>query len=163
MGLQRQRFDGDTPYGAQVMASEARAIPVALDVFTANTAENTVAEPVLAQLRVPRLGAGRPKTRLHVVAVDKAFDSTELRRALHRRGMRASAPEHVWKSRQRRKRGRPPVLHSDSKKRYQVERVHGWFDNWRALVVRYECKVANYRGLCVFAAILICLRVLLTW
>lgn len=146
-----------------MVASETRGIPVALDVFAANTAENTVAESVLAQLRVPRLGAGRSKTRLRVVAMDKAFDSTELRRALQRRGMRASAPERTWQGRKRRKRGRPPKLHSASTRRYQVERVHGWFDNWRALVVRYEHKVANYRGLCVFAAILICLRVLLTW
>lgn len=144
-------------------ASEARGIPVALDVFAANTAENMVAEAVLAQLRVPRLGVGRPKTRLHVVAMDKAFDSTELRRALRRRGMRASVPERVWQGRKRRKRGCPPVLHSASKRRYQVERVHGWFDNWRSLVVRYERKAANYRGLCVFAAILICLRALLIW
>ena len=80
-----------------MMASDARGIPVALDVFAANTAENTVAEPVLEQLRVPRLGAGRPRTRLRVVAMDKAFfDSTELRRALRRRGMRASIPERVW-------------------------------------------------------------------
>ena len=146
-----------------MVASEARGIPVALDVFAANTAENTVAEPVLAQLRVPRLGAGRPKTRLHVVAMDKAFDSTELRHSLRRKGMRASAPERVWQGRKRRKRGRPPVVHSASTRRYQVERLHGWFDNWRALVVRYERKAANYRGLCVFAAILICLRVLLIW
>lgn len=144
-------------------ASEARGIPVALDVFAANTAQNMVAEAVLAQLRVPRLGVGRPKTRLHVVAMDKAFDSTELRRALRRRGMRASVPERVWQGRKRRKRGRLPQLHSASKRRYQVERVHGWFDNWRSLVVRYERKAANYRGLCVFAAILICLRALLIW
>lgn len=77
--------------------------------------------------------------------------------------MRASAPERVRLGRKRRKRGRPPALHNVSKKRYQVERVYGWFDNWRALVVRYERKVANYRGLCVFAAVLICLRVLFSW
>lgn len=146
-----------------MVVSEARGIPVALDVFAANTAENTVAEQVLAQLRVPRLGAGRPKTRLRGVAMDKAFDSIELRRSLRRRGMRASAPERVWQSRKRRKRGRPPTLHAASERRYQVERVHGWFDNWRALVVRYERKVANYWGLCVFAAILISLHVLLVW
>ena len=125
MGLQRQRLNRDTPYGAQVVASEARGIPVALDIFAANTAENTVAELVLRQLRVPRSGAGRPKTRLRVVAMDKAFDSTELRRALRRRGMRASTPERVWQGGRRRKRGRPPVLHSASTRRYQVERVHG--------------------------------------
>lgn len=146
-----------------MVASEALGIPVALDVFAANVAENKVAEQVLAQLRVPRLGAGRPKTRLHVVAMDKAFDSTPLRRALRARGMRASVPERVWKGRTRRKRGRPPKLHEVSRRRYQVERVHGWLDNFRALVVRYERRVTNYRGLCVFAAILICLRVLLTW
>lgn len=146
-----------------MVASEARGIPVALDVFAATTAENTVAEAVLNQLRVPSLGTGRPKTRLHVVAMDKAFDSTELRRSLRQRGMRASVPECVWQGRKRRKRGRPPKLHNASQRRYQVERVHGWFDNWRALVVRYERKVANYRGLCLFAAILICLRVLLIW
>jgi len=54
-----------------MVVSEARGIPVALDAFAASTAENRVAEQVLAQLRVPRLGAGRPETRLRVLAMGR--------------------------------------------------------------------------------------------
>lgn len=90
--------------------------------------------------------------------MDKAFDSAPLRRRLRARGVQAPVPERRYKHR---RRGPKPKLHEASEKRYQVERLHAWMDNYRALVVRYERKARNYRGLVVFAAILICIRVLL--
>jgi len=36
-------------------------------------------------------------------------------------------------------------------------------NNYRALVVRYKRKAHNYRERMIFAAILICIRVLLNW
>lgn len=57
---------------------------------------------------------------------------------------------------------RPPKPRGASKRRCQAERVHGRFDNGRASVVRCEREVATFRGRCVFAAILVWLRALLT-
>lgn len=93
--------------------------------------------------------------------MDKAFDSMPLRRELRAGGVRASVPERRYNH--RRRRGPKPTLHPASQRRHQVERLHAWLDNYRALVVRYERKADNYRGLLVFAALLTCIRVLLHW
>src|ERR671918_2481517 len=42
-----------------------------------------------------------------------------------------------WPNR-RRKPGRPTQVHEVSKFRWKVERSHGWLDNWRRLVTRYD-------------------------
>ncbi|WP_147371732.1 transposase [Calidithermus roseus] len=68
----------------------------------------------------------------------KAFDSTPLRRRLRAKGIRASVPERQFQN--RRRRGPKPKLHPASHRRYQVERLHAWLDNYRALAVRYERK-----------------------
>lgn len=74
--------------------SEANGLPVAFLVEAANTHESQLARDVLAKVRVPRLGGGRPKTRLLTLARDKAYDAIELRRDLRKRGIRTSIPEH---------------------------------------------------------------------
>ena len=48
-----------------------------------------------------------------------------------------------------------------SKRRYRVERLNAWMDNYRALVVRYERKAAHYLSYCTLAAILFCFKRLL--
>lgn len=140
--------------------TEARGIPISLAVYPASTHESQAVEAVLQQVRVPQ-ARGKPRKRIRVLAMDKAFDSSPLRRRLRAKGIRASVPERRYQN--RRRRGPKPKLHPASRKRYQVERLHAWMDNYRALIVRYERKADNYRGLLVFAAILICIRVLLHW
>jgi IS5 family transposase len=129
-------------------------------VYPASTHESQTVEAVLGRVRIPQPGR-KPRKRIRVLAMDKAFDSAPLRRRLRAKGIRASVPERQYKN--RRRRGPKPKLHPASKTRYQVERLHAWMDNYRALVVRYERKAHNFRGLMVFAALLICIRVLLQW
>ncbi|GEM85990.1 transposase [Meiothermus granaticius] len=138
--------------------TEAQGIPISLAVYPASTHESQVIEAVLSCIRIPQPGR-KPRKRIRVLAMDKAFDSTPLRRRLRARGIRASVPERQYQHRRR----RGPKLHPASTQRYQVERLHAWMDNYRALVMRYERKAENYRGLLVFAALLICIRVLLHW
>ena len=133
---------------------------MSLAVYPASTHESQTVEAVLAQIRIPQ-AKRKPRKRIRVLAMDKAFDSTPLRRRLRAKGIRASVPERQYQN--RRKRGPKPKLHPASRTRYQVERLHAWLDNYRALVVRYERKADNYRGLLVFAFLLICIRVLLHW
>jgi len=44
---------------------------------------------------------------------------------------------------------------------WKVERANAWMDNHRRLLIRFERKLANYRGFCLLALILWCLRWLL--
>jgi IS5 family transposase len=94
--------------------------------------------------------------------MDKAYDSRDLRQALRVRGIRASVPERKRRGK-RRQKGPKPKLYPASKRRWQVERVNAWQDNFRGLVVRYERKAAHYLAYVTVSAILICLRVLLHW
>jgi transposase len=145
-----------------MVVSEAHGVPVALSLEPASTAEATVAQEALKKVRVPTSGCGRPKTRILELAMDKAFDCRKLRRVLRKRGMRASVPERKRRG-QRRQRGPRPKLYPASERRWQVERVNAWLDNYRGLVVRYERKPAHYLAYATFAAIMICLRVLQQW
>lgn len=143
-----------------MMVAEASGIPVAVEVYPASTHESQTALAVLDAVRIPQPGR-KPRKRIRVLAMDKAFDAMLLRRKLRAKGVRASVPERRYKH--RRRRGPKPTLHPASKRRHPVERLYAWMDNYRALVVRYERKAHNYRGLMVFTAILICIRVLLNW
>lgn len=139
-----------------MVASEAQGIPVALLVAQASTHESQLARETLAEVRIPRLGRGRPKTRIREVAMDRAFDARELRQDLRKRGIRASVPERKRRGK-RRQKGPRPKLYPVSKERYKVERAHAWMDNHRALVVRYERIAAHYLSYSVLATILLCL------
>ena len=143
-----------------MVVSEAHGVPVAFLLEAANTHESQLARDVLAKVRIPRVGKGRPKTRIMSLAMDKAFDAVSLRRDLRKRGIKTSIPERKRRGK-RRQRGAKPKLYEVSKRRYKVERVNAWMDNFRGLVVRYERKAAHYLFYCTLAAILFCLRRLL--
>lgn len=143
-----------------MVVSEAHGLPVAFLLEAANTHESQLARDVLARVRIPRVGKGRPKTRIMSLAMDKAFDAVSLRRDLRSRGIRTSIPERKRRGK-RHQRGPRPKLYEVSRRRYKVERVNAWMDNYRGLVVRYERKAAHYLSYCTLAAILFCLRRLL--
>ena len=67
---------------------------------------------VLAQIRVPRIGGGAPRTRPDRVLADKAYTSKANRAYLRRRGIRATIPSKADQDAHRRKKGskggRPP-------------------------------------------------------
>ena len=140
-----------------MVVSEANGLPVAFLLQAANTHESQLARDVLANVKVPCLGRGRPKTRIGCLAMDRAFDAASLRRDLRKRGIRTSIPERKRRGK-RRQRGPHPKLFDVSKRRYKVERLNAWMDNFRALVVRYERKAAHYLSYCTLAAILFCLK-----
>lgn len=143
-----------------MMVSEANGLPVAFLLEAANTHESQLARDVLAKIRIPRLGKGRPKTRILTLAMDRAFDAISLRRDLRKRGIKTSIPERKRRGK-RRQRGPQPKLYAVSRRRYKIERLNAWMDNFRVLVVRYERKAAHYLGYCTLAAILFCLKRLL--
>jgi transposase len=117
-------------------------LPLAFLVTAANVAEVTVGLKVVDRVRVPR-PQGRPKQRPASLAADKSYDSADFRQELRRRRIQPSLPRREGPNR-RRKPGRPPEIHEASKGRWKVERSHGWLDNWRRLVTRYDWYTQSY-------------------
>ena len=115
---------------------------------------------LLQQLRVPRLGRGRPRTRPQRVRADKAYSSRTNRELLRRRGIGAviAQPDDQVGHRKRRgaRGGRPPNFDTeDYKNRNTVERGFNVFKQWRGLATRYDKLAVTYRGGAVLRAITI--------
>lgn len=68
-------------------ASDGCCRTLAVHVTAGQTADTTQFAAVLAGIRVPRMGAGRPRTRPERVVADKAYSSRANRTLLRRRGI----------------------------------------------------------------------------
>ena len=118
---------------------------------------------VLADIRVPRLAAGRPRTRPDAVIADKAYSAGTYRRALHARGIKVVIPEKSDEIAARKRRGhrggRPRGLDTTAyRRRNVVERHFALTKQWRGLATRYDKHAITYRGAVVLAAIITWLR-----
>ena len=115
---------------------------------------------LLAHLRVPRQGPGRPRTRPAALAADKAYSSRGTRAMLRSRGIRAAIPEPSDQQRHRRNRGaaggRPVTYDRQAYRgRNVVERAFNQFKQWRGLATRYDKLALIFRGAAVLRSILI--------
>ena len=118
---------------------------------------------VLGAITVPRLGAGRPRTRPHAVLADRAYSSRATRRLLRSRGIVTVIPEprdqQAHRKRRGRRGGRPIGYDAEAYKgRNVVERSFNALKQWRGLATRYDKLAVIYRGGAVLAAILSWLR-----
>lgn len=142
------------------MVTEGNGLPLAFLVTAANVSEVTVGLKVVDRVRVPRLH-GRPKKRPASLGADKSYDSADFRYELRRRRIQPSIPQRQWPNR-RRKPGRPPETHEVSKFRWKVERSHGWLDNWRRLVTRYDWYTQCYVAFLTIACFMFIIERLLS-
>jgi transposase len=118
---------------------------------------------LLEEIRVPRLGPGRPRTTPDKVLGDKAYSSRATRTLLRNRGIVAVIPEprDQRANRQRRgTRGGRPVSYDREtyKARNVVERSFVRLKQWRALATRYDKLAIVYRAAAVLAAVITWLR-----
>lgn len=118
---------------------------------------------LLAELRVARVGRGRPRTTPTRLRGDKAYSSRGTRSLLRSRGVVAVIPEPADQAGHRKNkgsRGGRPVSYdvADYKNRNVVERFFNRMKNWRGLASRYDKHALVYRGGVVLAAILDWLR-----
>lgn len=130
-----------------------------LIVTPGQAGDSPVLPKLLAELRVARLGPGRPRTRPDALRGDKAYSSRDHRALLRGRGIEAVIPERADQIGHRKNRGRRggrPVGYDveDYRGRNVVERFFNRMKNWRALASRYDKKALIYRGGVVLAAII---------
>lgn len=134
---------------------DGQGVPLGKLLESASPAEVKLLDRTLATVRVPRVGRGRPRSRLRRVIADKAYDSDRARRELKRRGSELICPH-------RKNRRRPPLQDGRKlrryRKRWKVERTFAWLGNYRRLVVRYEHQIQLYSAFFHVACLMITLR-----
>lgn len=131
--------------------------PLAIVVTGGQRNDGVMLSEVLADIRVPRLHGGRPRTRPDAVLADRAYAAGVIRRELHRRGIKVVIPEKVDQIAARARRGsrggRPPALDAAAYKgRNVVERHFAATKQWRGLATRYDKLAITYRAAVVLAA-----------
>jgi transposase len=85
---------------------------------------------------------------------DKAYDSREFRKALRRRGIKASIPTFEHRKRLKPRRGRPIRPGIVYCHRWITKHCLAWIDNCRRLTVCYEHHLQGYKAFCLLALIL---------
>ena len=86
---------------------------------------------------------------------DKAYDSDLLDKEMKRLEIEMIAPHKVNRKKARTQDGRKLRRY---KRRWKVERLFAWLQNFRRIVVRYEYHADNYLGFVQLACIVILLR-----
>ena len=68
-------------------------MPLAIVLTGGQRNDGAMLVEVLDDIRVPRLGPGRPRTRPEAVVADKAYSSGKTRKMLAARGVRSVIPQ----------------------------------------------------------------------
>ena len=134
---------------------DGKGIPLGSTITSASPHEVTLVDKVLAQIKVPRNGPGRPKSRPKRLIGDRAYDSDALRKKLQDRKIELICPHRKNRKKPKLQDGRKLRRY---KKRWKIERTFSWISNYRRLVVRYERKINVYKAFFHIACILITLK-----
>ena len=127
--------------------SDGSSVPLALHTESASPHEITLVEATLASAFLKE----KPKRLIG----DKAYDSDPLDEALKERGIEMIAPHRKNRKKKRTQDGRKLRRY---KRRWKIERLFAWLQNFRRLVVRYEYKDENFLGMTQLGCIIILLR-----
>ncbi len=146
-------------------AVDGHGRPLALVVTGGQRNDSAMLAEVLADIRVPRLGPGPPRTRPDVVVADRAYTNGVNRRMLAARRVKTVIPQKNTEIAARLRRGslggRPPAFDAESYKgRNVVERSFNLSKQWRALATRYDKLAITYRAAAVLQACIRWLRLL---
>jgi transposase len=86
---------------------------------------------------------------------DKAYDSDPLDETLEEQGIEMIAPHRTNRKKRKTQDGRKLRRYE---RRWKIERLFAWLQNFRRLVVRYEYKEENFLGMAQLGCIVILLR-----
>ena len=135
--------------GTKIMAMADRSgLPVAVHVESASPHEVTLVQATLSEMTTHKA----PENLIG----DAAYDSDPLDAELADCGVQLIAPN---RSNRTRKTQDVRRLHR-YRRRWKVERLFAWLQNFRRLVVRYERHADNFLGMIHLACCIILLRYL---
>ncbi len=126
--------------------AERNGLPVSIHVESATPHEVKLAVPTLLQMVIP----DAPRNLIG----DNAYDSDKLDEELRRYGIELIAPHRS----NRRNRTQDLRRLRRYRRRWRIERLFAWLQNFRRLVVRYERYAENFLGMLHLACCLILLR-----
>jgi transposase len=137
---------------------DGQGLPLVVLIGPGHAHDSPMFSALMDQLRVPRRGPGRPRTRPTAVLGDRAYSSRANRAHLRSRGICAVIPEQSTHSAHRQRRGRRggrPVGLDAQKytRRNVIERSFNIIKNWRGLATRYDNLAITYRAAALLAAI----------
>jgi transposase len=134
---------------------DGQGVPVGVQLASAQIAECRLAESTLQQVKVPRVGRGRPRSHLRRVIADRGYDSDALRTRFKQRGMELIVP---YRKNIRNRRFEDKRKLRRYRKRWKIERTNAWLQNFRRIQVRYDRILTVFQGFLHFACLLITLR-----
>jgi transposase len=128
--------------------ADAFGLPVAVHVASASPHEVTLVEQTLDAGFINEVPAR--------VIGDKAYDSDGLDETLREDwGIEMIAPHRRGRKRVKTQDGRPMRRY---RRRWKIERLFAWLQNFRRLVVRYEFHTENFLAFVQLGCIVILLR-----
>jgi transposase len=127
--------------------ADGASLPIAIHATSASPHEVTLVEETLAQ----RHTRTTPKT----IVGDLAYDSDSLDRRLAQRRIKLIAPHRCNRIRPATQDGRSLRRY---RRRWKIERLFSWLQNYRRVLTRYEYYLANYLGFAQLACILILIK-----
>ena len=145
------------------LAVDGRGRPLSVRLTPGQAGDNPQLLPLLDDIRVPRVGPGRPRKRPDHLIADKAYSHPSTRAALRARGLAFTCPERIDQIARRKAKGsaggRPPAVGTEVYAgRNVVERCFARLKQFRALATRYAKRAAYYRATLIIAALILWLR-----
>lgn len=138
-----------------MLVLEGKGLPIGMTITSATQHESQLIEPLLDTVRVPRVGAGRPRTKIKRLIYDRAADSLKLRRRLlEERGVDLICP-HRKNCRHKVQDGRKLRRYGD---RWTVERTNAWLQNYRRVATRFDRLISSYSAFVILACCMIVLK-----
>ena len=145
------------------LAVDGRGLPMSVILTPGQDGDNPQLMPLIDQIRVPRIGPGRPRSKPEAVLADKAYSHPSTRAALRTRRIRFTSPERADQTARRKAKGaaggRPPAVDlAEYKKRNVIERCFNRLKQFRDFATRYAKRAAYFKAEITLAATILWLR-----